>query len=102
MLKAIEFESFLCLFCRLCFDIEDSDITIAALYIPPGNTRYYTEEYFENLYLLLDFFLTRRELYLVGDLNSRLGNQFPQKGYPYMVNSDAIINQSGRKLIHIF
>ena len=60
-----------------------------AVYIPPNNTSYYKDEY-------LDTLDKSRKIYIVGDLNSRCNNKFPDRGYDYILNPDPTMNQNGR------
>ena len=89
------------LFDTVVMEIEDSSSILVASYIPPSNTVYYTDIYFENLCVILDSFSTTKRLYIIGDLNSRIGNHFPKYGFNYLENPDDICNQNGKRLIEI-
>ena len=82
-------------------EIEDTSSVIAAVYIPPNNTVYYADIYFENLRLIIDTFIEAKDLYIFGDLNSRLGNAFPNQGFTYRINPADYCNQNGKYLINI-
>ena len=82
-------------------ELVDTSIVIIALYIPPHNTLYYKDEYFSNIRIMLDTLGKTRKIYIVGDLNSRINNNFPKRGYEYTQNPDSTVNQNGRILINI-
>ena len=82
-------------------EVEDTSAIIVAAYIPPSNTKYYTDIYFENLRLLVDTFTYSKQLFIFGDLNARISNNFPNNGYTYLENPDRSYNQSGRMLVKI-
>ena len=64
------------------------------VYIPPNNTSYYKDEYFDNIRIVLDTLGKSRNIYIVGDLNSRCNNKFPKRGYDYILNPDPTVNQN--------
>ena len=83
----------------IAFEIENTDIVIIAAYIPPYKTLYYDDECFEQIKLLWDIYSTNRTLYLVGDLNARVGNMNnTTRNNSYAANPDPLTNQNGRKL----
>ena len=82
------------------FEIDNTDIIIIAIYIPPSNSRYFDDMCFENIKLFLDRF-KNRSYYFVDDLNSRLGEWISVKRHQYKSNPDKIINQNGRRLKQI-
>ena len=85
----------------LIFEIRNSTIAFIACYIPPSNSNYYNESYYNNLFMACDSFLLKKDIFILGDLNSRVGNSFPPKGHSYAPNPDRDINQNGRKLIRL-
>ena len=82
-------------------EIIESNVIIVVMYIPPNNSPYYMDEYFDNVKIIFDTFGKSRSIYLVGDLNSRVYNSFPYNGYRYKTNPDATVNQNGRSLIKL-
>ena len=56
----------------IVFRIIPIEVICVALYIPPSNTKYFSNEYMENLQLFLSNFKSTPTC-LVGDLNSRFG-----------------------------
>ena len=65
------------------FKINNSDLVIDGMYIPPNNSLYYNEIYFKNLQLILDYF-REKHLIIIGDLNSRIGNSDGKFGFKYI------------------
>ena len=57
----------------LIISIKDSNIIIAALYIPPINSQFYHDIYFDNLNLIMDRF-QNSDIIITGDLNARVDN----------------------------
>ena len=53
-----------------CVVIEIVDTCIVAVYVPPNNTSYYKDEYFDNIRIVLDTLGKSRNIYIVGDVNS--------------------------------
>ena len=51
------------------FRVRDSDLILAAMYIPPPNSQYFSVSYFNNLRMLGDFF-RNKQLIILGDLNA--------------------------------
>ena len=82
-------------------EIQDTNFIMVVTYIPPNNTKYYSDIYFDNLRLVIDTFQTSKNILIVGDLNSRIKNNFPNNGFQYQVNPDQAFNQNGRHLIKI-
>ena len=76
----------------------DTKIVIMALYIPPQGSPYYNETYFENLKTVYDSLSQTYEILIVGDLNARISNRFPQRGITYQINPDHVINNHGVQL----
>ena len=81
--------------------IENTSAIIIALYIPPSNTIYYSDLYFENLSLVIASFQQSKDIYIFGDLNTRVGNNFPKNNYSYKLNPDITCNKNGRNLMDI-
>ena len=80
------------------FELRNSTALFIACYIPPKNSAYYSDAYFDNLLMACESFVPRRDVFILGDLNSRVGNAFPKKGFSYIPNPDSDLNQHGRKL----
>ena len=81
------------------FKVSNTDLIIAALYIPPQNSVYYNDMYFENLDLIYTKFKDNN-LLLVGDINARIGTPaFDNSSLNYSENPDIVINSHGRKLL---
>ena len=55
------------------FQIQQSNLVIAAQYIPPSNSIYYDEIYMKDFNLNHGKYKLRK-LVIVGDLNARIGN----------------------------
>jgi hypothetical protein len=83
-----------CVICR----IMDTDILIVAFYIPPSNSKYFDELYFNNLDLIFSKFYSH-QLLILGDLNSRIGTPLYNHSLRYTVNPDGILNANGTRLI---
>lgn len=82
------------------FQVQQSNLVIAAQYIPPSNSIYYDEIYMENLNLIYEKYKLRK-LVIVGDLNARVGNNLvcQDPTITYRPNPDTTVNTSGVKLI---
>ena len=85
----------------LVLEVKDTAAVIVALYIPPNNTNYYTDIYYDNLQLIVETFVFFKELFIFGNMNSRVNNSFPHNGFQYSENPDNFCNQNGRHLIKI-
>ena len=85
----------------LLVEIRNSNVMIVCMYIPPQNSEYYKDDYFDNLQNIIDLFSKSHRLVIVGDLNSRVANMFPTRGYKYKNNPDTIVNTNGQKLLKI-
>ena len=83
-----------CVILEIC----SSNVILVALYIPPSNSLYFEDCYFENLGLILNHFLESHSVYLLGDLNSRVGDLDGLNGNKYIQNPDVFINRNGREL----
>ena len=80
------------------FEIDGSNVVIAAVYIPPSNSKYFNDQYFRNLRILLDLYANHREIIIIGDLNARMANEFQPKGFVYQNNPDENKNSNGKIL----
>ena len=89
------------LFDTLVIEVENTPAIFVATYIPPNNTNYYTDIYYENLRIILDTFIFNKKIYIFGDMNSRIKNDFPHNNFQYRINPDQYCNQNGRQLIDI-
>ena len=81
------------------FRVLPVNIVIAAVYIPPTNSKYSTPQYMENLQLLLSSFRST-PIYIVGDLNARYG-EGSKKNSPnlsFADNPDKVMNTNGHAL----
>ena len=83
----------------LIVEVRNSDIVIASQYIPPSNSTYYNDIYFDNLKLIYEKF-NKKKLLLLGDLNARIGNVlYKSQSVRHKPNPDQIINSNGRNLL---
>ena len=82
--------------CLVC-EVKFTDIVIIAMYIPPSNSTYFNDDCFENMKMLLDYYITFKTVYLLGDLNTRFGD-LNINGNNYIDNPDMTINSHGDKL----
>ena len=80
-----------------CCEIKDTDVILIAMYIPPNNSLYYKDEYFEILKLLISHYAKNKTVYILGDLNARVGC-LNSSGQTYHRNPDSHINTNGRIL----
>ena len=83
--------------CTVC-EIQDTNIILVALYIPPNNSKYFSEDLFDHLKAIFAHFLPQKSIYVVGDLNSRYGDLNDISTLHYNINPDSTINQNGTKL----
>ena len=79
-------------------EIEGSNIVIMAIYITPSNSVYFNDQYFQNLKIFLDLYVNCKTIIIIGDLNARISNEFPSKGFMYQSNPDKTKNFSGKIL----
>jgi hypothetical protein len=86
--------------CVVC-QIKNTDLIFVAAYIPPHNSVYFNDIYFENLKIISErFLLPSKQLVLMGDLNSRIGSlNTNNRNYSHAQNPDNIVNMNGRKLL---
>ena len=81
------------------FEIKNSDMVIAAQYIPPSNSVYYNDVYMENVKLLHEKFKKRR-LIMLGDWNSRVGDiSYTDPRITHYRNPDDTVNSNGRQIL---
>ena len=81
--------------------IRNTNLVLACMYIPPENSNYYDDIYFDNLQMLLNHF-SDRHLLIMGDLNSRYGELTnKQNNFTHLRNPDKTTNKHGRTLIDI-
>ena len=83
-----------CVVAEIC----DSNIVIAAFYIPPNTSVYFKKDYFTKLQSFLDTYLRYRDIIIVGDLNARAGDNLCHADYTYSANPDRGMNQYGKVL----
>ena len=83
-----------CVILELCY----TPIIIVAVYIAPNNSPYFTDDYFNNLELVLNHF-KNRQIIIIGDMNSRIAT--PDGPFKYKPNPDTVINSNGRNLLNI-
>ena len=80
------------------FEVRNSNLVIAAQYIPPSNSIYFNDIYMENLSLLYNKYKTKNFL-LLGDLNARIGDiLYKDPTIKHNINPDNVINSNGRQL----
>ena len=79
-------------------NIRGSDVIIAAVYLPPVESTYYSYDYFDALDSMCHAF-SNKELYLLGDFNSRIGT--PVSQLQYQPNPDSETNSHGKSLLSI-
>ena len=81
-------------------ELLDTNIIIAAIYIPPSTSPFFKEDYLDNLKSILQYFVQHKKVYVLGDLNSRYGNMNNSNIQPglYKPNPDPTINPNGQKL----
>ena len=81
------------------FQIKNSDMVIAAQYIPPSNSVYYDSIYMENLKLVQEKFKKKR-LIMLGDWNSRMGDvYYDDPKIVHCTNPDTSMNSNGRQVV---
>ena len=89
-----------CVIAEVC----DSNVIIAAMYIPPNNSKYYDKEYFINLQSFLETYSGYRDVIIIGDLNARAPDTSDTLNHPnhtYRPNPDTGANQNGKLLKNI-
>ena len=74
----------------------NTDVLLVVMYLPPSNSVYYDEKYFENLDLIYGMFHSY-QLFVVGDLNCRVGTP-SHSNINYTSNPDTVVNRNGSKL----
>ena len=83
-----------CVVAEIC----DSNVVIAAPYIPPNSSIYFKKDYFTKLQSFLDTYSRYRDIIIVGDLNARAGDTLNHANYTYNANPDRGMNQNGKVL----
>ena len=83
-LRAIKSDFPDCVLVEIC----NSNIIIAAIYIPPNNSEYYNENYFRNLQSFLDSYSMYRDILIIGDMNARTADTIIHKHYRHNNNPD--------------
>ena len=61
-----------CIIVEIC----ESSIILVGLYIPPNNSAFFCDEYFHSLQATLENYCKYRDVVVIGDLNSRIGDSF--------------------------
>ena len=83
------------------FRVRDSELILAAMYIPPSNSQYFSDKYFNNFRMLCDFF-SNKQLVILGDLNARTSTPLlTNNNEYYATNPDTIVNANGRRVKEI-
>ena len=91
----------LCTSLRDCviFEIKHSNLVVVAQYIPPNNSIYYDDIYFDNLNLIHAKY-SSRDLIITGDMNTRIGeSSCNNPAISYCKNPDTSVNTNGNKLL---
>ena len=82
-----------CVVCR----VTNTNIILAAVYIPPSNSEYFDEIYMKNLELLCNGFKSSH-LLIAGDCNARTGTiSYTDSTIKHLINPDTT-NHNGREL----
>ena len=84
----------------ILFRIRGSNCTLAAVYIPPTESKYYSHDYFDALDLVCHTFSNNTQFYAFGDLNSRIATP-TSSSVMYQPNPDLVVNSHGRNLLDI-
>ena len=83
----------------IVFEVKNSDLVIAAQYIPPSNSVYYSDIYMENIQLIHEKF-KNKHLMMLGDWNARVGDvQYADPKITYCANPDSTTNSNGRQIL---
>ena len=83
----------------IVFNVRDSDTTVAAVYLPPINSDYFSKDTFDALDLICHTFSSKSKFYIIGDFNARIGT--PASRFEYLPNPDSVINSHRRSLMDI-
>ena len=84
--------------CTVC-EILGTNIVLVAIYIPPSTSPFFKDDSFESLKAILQYFLSHKTVYVLGDLNSRIGDLDNNvENRQYKPNPDPTINAHGRQL----
>ena len=86
--------------CIICC-VTNSGIIIAAVYIPPSNSKYFNDIYFANLEIIYNKFKSC-QLMIMGDLYYRIGTPNYNCKWNYSENHDQSINTNGTTLVKIY
>lgn len=99
--------------------VSQQDLFVCAMYIPPADSPYYTEDTFMSLETETSHFQAQGNVLLCGDLNSRTGteddsisadgnsyicrflNKTNHSAYPHRRNCDPVVNRHGKELLQI-
>ena len=84
--------------CVICH-IKNSDIIIAAVYIPPSNSKYFDNIYFTNLEIIYNKFKSC-QLMIMGDINCQICTPNYNCKWNYSENPDQSINTNGKTLLN--
>ena len=79
--------------------IKNSDIIIAAVYIPFSNSKYFDDIYFSNLEIIYNKFKSC-QLMIMGDTNCRICTPNYNCKWNYSENPDQSINTNGTTLLN--
>ena len=85
----------------LLIEVLHCNVIFVCMYIPPTNSEFYKDEYFDNLQFIIDLFNKSHCLVIMGDLNSRVANLFPARGFHFKDNPDNKVNSNGQQLIKV-
>ena len=67
----------------LLIEVLHCNVILVCMYIPPTNSEFYKDENFDNLQFIIDLFNKSHCLVIMGDLNSRVANLFPARGFQF-------------------
>ena len=84
--------------CVIC-QIKDTNFIFASIYIPPSNSVYYSDIYWENLDFIYNKFKASH-LIVIDDMNARIGTvKYNNRLFSHNKNPDEIVNINGSRLI---
>ena len=84
----------------IVFRIRGSNCFLAAVYLPPIESKYYSSDYFDALDLVCHTFSNSSQFYVFGDFNSRIGTPASSRTI-YQPNPDLAVNSHGNSLLDI-
>ena len=84
----------------IVFRIRGSNCTLAAVYLPPIESKYYSSDYFDALDLVCHTFSNSSQFYVFGDFNCRIGTPASSTTI-YQPNPDLVVNSHGKSLLDI-